>query len=147
MSADTGKSLSKPTQKDLMSVIRHDELQLHIHQLQLEAYKPAMDALKLYLDIYGSGSPNFYRTKNIQVAKTCQMNGLNDPTATRKQRLAAITCYEMIYETINRSLELGLDKEQVKQLMNEAIHNAGEFFNLGNKRSVAARNKLNKSKK
>lgn len=147
MSADTGKSLSKPTQKDLMSVIRHDELQLHIHQLQLEAYKPAMDALKLYLDIYGSGSPNFYRTKNIQVAKTCQMNGLNDPTATRKQRLAAITCYEMIYETINRSLELGLDKEQVKQLMNEAIHNAGEFFNLGNKRSVAARNKSNKSKK
>lgn len=147
MSADTGKSLSKPTQKDLMSVIRHDELQLHIHQLQLEAYKPTMDALKLYLDIYGSGSPNFYRTKNIQVAKTCQMNGLNDPTATRKQRLAAITCYEMIYETINRSLELGLDKEQVKQLMNEAIHNAGEFFNLGNKRSVAARNKSNKSKK
>lgn len=147
MSTDTGKSLSKPTQKDLMSVIRHDELQLHIHQLQLEAYKPAMDALKLYLDIYGSGSPNFYRTKNIQVAKTCQMNGLNDPTATRKQRLAAITCYEMIYETITRSLELGLDKEQVKQLMNEAIYNAGEFFNLGNKKSVAARNRTNKSNK
>ena len=47
----------------------------------------------------------------------------------------------------DEAVELGLDKEQVKQLMNEAIHNAGEFFNLGNKRSVAARNKSNKSKK
>lgn len=147
MSTNTGKSLSKPTQRDLMSVIRHDELQLHIHQMQLEAYKPAMDALKLYLDIYGSGSPNLYRTKNIQIAKTCQMNGLNDPMATRKQRLAAITCYEMIYETITRSLELGLDKEQVKQLMNDAIHNAGEFFNLGNKKTVAQRERAAKKAK
>lgn len=130
-----------PTHKDLMNVIRHDELQLQIHQMQLEAYKPAMDALKRYLEIFGSQSPNFYMTKNKQISAACQMNGINDPTATRKQRIAAMTCYEMIYETIMRCLELGFDKEQVKQAMNEAINKAAEFFGLGNKRAVSARNK------
>lgn len=136
----------KPTHSDLMSVIRHDDLQLQIHQMQLEAYKPAMDALKRYLEIFGSQSPNFYMTKNKQVAAACQMNGLNDPSASRKQRIAAMTCYEMIYETIMRCLEMGFDKEQVKQAMNDAINRAAEFFGLGNKKAVAARTKTNKRK-
>lgn len=136
----------KPTHRELMNVIRHDELLLQIHQIQLEAYKPAMDALKRYLEIFGSQSPNFYRTKNIQVAAACQMNGLNDPSATRKQRIAAMTCYEMIYETIMRCLEMGFDKEQVKQAVNDAINQAAEFFGLGNKKAVAARNKAAKRK-
>lgn len=136
----------KPTHRELMNVIRHDELLLQIHQMQLEAYKPAMDALKRYLEIFGSQSPNFYMTKNKQVAAACQMNGLNDPSASRKQRIAAMTCYEMIYETIMRCLEMGFDKEQVKQAMNDAINRAAEFFGLGNKKAVAARAKTNKGK-
>ena len=136
----------KPTHRELMNVIRHDELLLQIHQIQLEAYKPAMDALKRYLEIFGSQSPNFYMTKNKQVAAACQMNGLNDPSATRKQRIAAMTCYEMIYETIMRCLEMGFDKEQVKQAVNDAINQAAEFFGLGNKKAVAARNKAAKRK-
>lgn len=112
---------------------------LGLYQIQLEAYKPAMDACKRYLEIYGSGSPNFYRTRNMQVAAVCQMNGMNDPTATRKQRLAAATCYEMIFESIMRGLEMGLDKEQVKKMMNDAINSAGVFFGLGNKKAVKAR--------
>lgn len=129
-----------------MDALRGDELGLQLHQIQLEAYKPAMDALKLYLEIYGSRSPNFYRTKNIQVAATCQMNGLNDPDATRKQRIAAMTCYELIYETIMQAVEMGLEQEQAKQRMNEAITSAGEFFNLGNKNAVKARKKANKAR-
>jgi len=136
----SGKN-NKPTHQDLMSVIRHDELQLRIHQMKLEAYKPAMDALKRYLEIFGSQSPNFYMTKNKQIIAACQMNGLNDPNATRKQVLAATTCYEMIYETIMRCLEMGMDKDQVKQSMNDAINKAAEFFGLGNKKAVKARDK------
>jgi hypothetical protein len=135
----------KPTHGDLMRVIRHDELQLHLHQMKLDNYKPAMDAMKRYLEIFGSQSPNFYMTKNKQVIAACQMNGLNDPNATRKQVLAATTCYEMLYETIMRCMEMGLDKEQVKQEMNDAINKAAEFFGLGNKKAVAARNKKRKS--
>ncbi len=129
----------KPSKKELMRAIQGDELALGLYQIQLEAYKPAMDACKRYLEIYGSGSPNFYMTRNKQVAAVCQMNGMNDPTATRKQRLAAATCYEMIFESIMRGLEMGLDKEQVKQMMNDAINSAGDFFGLGNKKAVNAR--------
>lgn len=127
-----------------MKAIRNDELALHLHQLQLEAYKPAMDALKLYLEIFGSQSPNFYMTKNRQIAASCQMNGINDPDATRKQRIAAMACYEMLAEAIMKAIELGLDKEEVKQMMNDAINSATEFFNLGNKKAVKAREKRNK---
>jgi hypothetical protein len=133
-----------PTRSDLMKAIRNDELALHLHQLQLEAYKPAMDALKLYLEIFGSQSPNFYMTKNRQIAASCQMNGINDPDTTRKQRIAAMTCYEMLAEAIMKAIELGLDKEEVKQMMNDAINSATEFFNLGNKKAVKAREKRNK---
>lgn len=124
-----------------MRAIHGDELALQIYQITLETYKPAMDAIKLYLEIFGSQSPNFYMTKNKQVAAACQMNGLNDPDATRKQRLAAMTCYEMIMESIMDGLQSGLGKEQVKQMMNDAINRAAEFFNLGNKKAVAARMK------
>ena len=74
-------------------------------------------------------------------AAACQMNGLNDPSATRKQRIAAMTCYELLMEAIMTGIESGLGKEQVKQMMNDAINQAAEFFNLGNKKAVAARNK------
>lgn len=46
--------------------------------------------MKLYLEIHGSQSPNFYMTRNKQVAAACQMNGVNDPNATRKQRMASL---------------------------------------------------------
>lgn len=139
-----GKNKKRPTRNDLMRALHGDELGLQLHQIQLEAYKPAMDACKLYLDIYGSSSPNFYRTQNLRVMATCQMNGINDPDATRKQRIAAMTCYEMIHETIIRCLELGLDKEQVKQELSTAIEKAGEFFGLGNKKAVKARERAKK---
>lgn len=131
----------KPTRKDLIKAVANDELHLHLAQVQLEAYKPAMDALKLYKEIYGSQSPNLYMSKNKQVAAICQMNGINDPVASRKQRIAAMTCYEMIHETIMRCLEMGMDKDQVKQSVNDALQSTGEFFGLGNKKAVAARNK------
>ena len=131
----------KPTRQELLRAIQGDELALQLYQITLETYKPAMDAIKLYLEIHGSQSPNFYMTKNKQVSAACQMNGLNDPNATRKQRIAAMTCYELLMEAIMTGLELSLDKEQVKQRMNDAISRAAEFFNLGNKKAVAARNK------
>lgn len=127
-----------------MLSLKNDELMLHIHQLGLESYKPAMNAMKLYLSVYGSSSPNLYRTKNIQIAAACQMNGINDPDATRKQRLCALTCYELIYEAVYRSLEMGLDKDDAKQMVNNAVERAAEFFGLGNKRMVSARNKAAK---
>ncbi len=145
VTTDSQRSLNgankKPTRKELLRAIHGDELALQIYQITLETYKPAMDAIKLYLEIFGSQSPNFYMTKNKQVAAACQMNGLNDPDATRKQRLAAMTCYEMIMESIMDGLQSGLGKEQVKQMMNDAINRAAEFFNLGNKKAVAARMK------
>ena len=131
----------RPTRNELMRAIQGDELALQLHQITLEAYKPAMNAIKVYIEIFGSSSPNFYMTKNKQVAAACQMNGLNDPNATRKQRLAAATCYEMICEAIMQSLEAGLDKEQVKQTMNDAIERAAAFFGLGKKKAVKARTK------
>jgi hypothetical protein len=118
-----------------------NELQLHLKQLSLEAYKPAMDACKLYLEIHGSQSPNFYMTRNKQVAAACQMSGINDPNATRKQQLAAITCYEFIHESIMRCIELGLGKEETKKTLNEAIEKAAEFFGLGNKKAAKRRAK------
>ncbi len=124
-----------------MEALHGNELMLQLHQIQLEAYKPVMDALKLYLEIYGSGSPNFYMTKNKQVAAACQMNGVNDPSASRKQRIAAMTCYEMLLDAIVTGLENDLDKERIKEMMNDAINRAAAFFNLGNKKAVAARNK------
>lgn len=136
--SSSGKT-KPPSHKELIRAIQGDELALGMYQIQLEAYKPAMDACKRYLEIYGSGSPNFYMTRNRQVAAVCQMKGMNDPTATRKQRLAAATCYEMIFESIMRGLEMGLDKEQVKKMMNDAIDSAGSFFGFGNKKAVNAR--------
>ena len=124
-----------------MRALQEDDLGLQLHQITMEAYKPAMDACRLYLEIYGSGSPNFYMTRNKQVAAACQMNGINDPSATRKQRLAAATCYEMIHESIMRCIELGLSKEDTKKTLNDAIEKAAAFFGLGNKKAVKARRK------
>jgi hypothetical protein len=135
----SGKKL--PSHKELMRALQGDDLGLQLHQITLEAYRPAMDALKLYIEIFGSSSPNLYRTKNKEVAAACQMNGINDPSATRKQRLAAATCYEMIHESIMRCLELGLDKDQTKKTLKEAVAKAAEFFGLGNKKAVKARGK------
>ena len=135
-----------PSRQDLIAALRGNELGLQLAQIQFEHYKPAMDAMKLYLDVYGSSSPNLYRTKNKQIAAACQMSGVNDPTATRKQRLAAITCYEMIHEAVIRCLELGLDKKEAKKALNDAIEQAAEFFGLGNKKTVQARNNKSKGK-
>lgn len=135
----------KPAAKrDLLLALKQDELMLHIHQLGLEAYKPAMDALKLYLEVYGSGSPNLYMTKNKQIAAACQMSGINDPSATRKQRLCALTCYELIYEAVMNALQMGLEKEDAKKMLNDAIDRAAKFFGLGNKKTVAKRAKAKK---
>jgi hypothetical protein len=142
---DSPRSLSgknkTPTRQELLAAIQGDELALQLHHITLEAYKPAMDAIKKYLEIFGSQSPNFYMTKNKQVIAACQMQGINDPTATRKQRIAAAACYEMLLDAILRSFELGLKKEEVKKAMNDAINSAAEFFGLGNKKAVAQREK------
>lgn len=139
-------SLKTATRQELMRAIHGDELMLQLHQITLEAYKPLMNAIKHYLTIHGSQSPNFYMTKNKQVAAACQMTGINDPDASRKQRIAAMTCYEMLLEAIMTGLENNLGKDRIKAMMNDAINSAAEFFNLGNKKMVKAREKANMGK-
>ena len=136
----------KITRQELIRASQGDELMLNLHQMTLDAYKPLMDAMKHYLEIHGSQSPNFYMTKNKQVAAACQMTGINDPDATRKQRIAAMTCYEMLLEAIMTGLENNLGKDRIKEMMNDAINKAAEFFNLGNKKAVKAREKAAKGK-
>lgn len=104
-----------------------------IELLRLDAYKPAMDALKAYLVIHGSSSPNLYRTRNKQVLAACQIASASD--ATPRQILAVATCYQKMEEAILFGLEHQLDKEDIKRLINEAIESAAHFFGLGNKAS------------
>ena len=110
-----------------------------IEWLRLDAYKPAMDALKAYLVIHGSSSPNLYRTRNKQVLAACQKASAND--ATPRQILAVATCYQKKEEAIQFGLEHQQDKEDIKRLINEAIENAAAFFGLGNKQTIKARSK------
>jgi hypothetical protein len=127
--------------KELAKTLKTDELGLSLYQLQLETYKPAMDACKLYLETYGSQSPNFYMTKNKQVAAICQVQGLNDPGASRKQRIAIAACLEALHEVYMRGIEIGMTKEDIKQMCNQELDRIGNAFGLGNKKAVAARNK------
>jgi len=110
-----------------------------IELLRLDAYKPAMDALKAYLVIHGSSSPNLYRTRNKQVLAACQIASANE--ATPKQILAVATCYQKMEEAILFGLEHQLDKEEIKRLINEAIESAAQFFDLGNKKAIQRRAK------
>ena len=110
-----------------------------IELLRLDAYKPAMDALKAYLVIHGSSSPNLYRTRNKQVLAACQIASASD--ATPRQVLAVATCYQKMEEAILFGLEHQLDREDIKRLINEAIESAAAFFGLGNKQAVKARSK------
>lgn len=110
-----------------------------IELLRLDAYKPAMDALKAYLVIHGSSSPNLYRTRNKQVLAACQIASASD--ATPRQILAVATCYQKMEEAILFGLEHQLDKEDIKRLINEAIASAAAFFGLGNKQTIKARSK------
>lgn len=110
-----------------------------IELLRLDAYRPAMDALKAYLVIHGSSSPNLYRTRNKQILAACQIASPND--ATPKQILAAVTCYQKMEEAILFGLEHHLDKEDLKRLINEAIASAAAFFGLGNQKAIQRRTK------
>ena len=98
-----------------------------------------MDALKAYLVIHGSSSPNLYRTRNKQVLAACQIASAND--ATPRQILAVATCYQKMEEAILFGLEHHLDKEDIKRLINEAIESAAHFFGLGNQKAVKRRAK------
>ena len=46
-----------------------------------------------------------------------------------------------LLDAIVTGLENDLDKERIKEMMNSAINKAAEFFNLGNKKMVKAREK------
>jgi hypothetical protein len=116
-----------------------DQLGLTLYALQVETYKAAMDAIKQYLDMHGSSSPNYYMSKNIQIAGICQVSGLTDPEATRKQRIAIAACLEAVGEFFIRGLELGLSKEEIKNMVNQELYRVGEFFGLGNKKAIQAR--------
>lgn len=110
-----------------------------IELLWLDAYKPAMDALKAYLVIHGSSSPNLYRTRNKQILAACQIASASD--ATPRQILAVATCYQKMEEAILFGLEHQLDKEDLKRLINEAIESAAAFFGLGNQKAIQRRTK------
>jgi len=141
LSSSHGKNKSAERRKELMEKLRHDETQMTLYQIQLDAYKPAMDAIKLLLEIFGSSSPNLYMSKNKQIAAICQVKGLNDPNASRWQTIAITACLEKLRIEVLRSLELNYDYERIKKQVNDELTRIGEFFGLGNKKAVKARGK------
>jgi hypothetical protein len=138
-----GKKRNKSAErrKELMEKLRHDETQMTLYTIQLDSYKPGMDALRLLLEIFGSSSPNLYLSKNKQIAAICQVNGLNDPSASNWQRIAITACLEKLRIEILRGIELNYDYERIKRQVNDELTRIGDFFGLGNKKAVKARGK------
>ena len=64
------------------------------------------------------------------------MNGINDPDATRRQRIAALTMYEDIAEVHNRAIELQMDKEDMKAWRNARLTKTALFHGLGTKKDL-----------
>jgi len=139
--SSSGKNKSEERRKALMEKLRNDETQMTLYQIQLDAYKPAMNAIKLLLEIFGSSSPNLYMSKNKQIAAICQVKGLNDPNASNWQRIAITACLEKLRLEVLRSLELDYDYERIKKQVNDELTRIGDFFGLGNKKAVKARGK------
>lgn len=122
--------------KELVRANKGNPEQIALLTLQLDSYRPYMDSVKHYVDIYGSSSKiGLYATLNKQLAAKAQMNGLNDPNATRKQRICLIAMMEDVYEAHTQGFEMGLDSSAIKVLRNERTDKTSLFFNLGTKKA------------
>lgn len=80
-----GKNKSAERSKELQRVLRNDESQMTLYQIQLEQWKPFNDRVKASVEIWGSsakckGGEHTVRAK--QIAAAAQASGLNDPYAS-----------------------------------------------------------------
>lgn len=114
------------------SQVEHSAI-AQIRLFRKEEYPIAMDAIKLFLDIHGSSSPNYYRTINKQIAAHCQMQGVHDINATSDQQLCHLVMTHKVGRAIKTSIELGLPKDKIKQQKDYAIEQTAQFFGLGKK--------------
>lgn len=143
LTGKTPKQSAKRSQ-ELRKVLRNDETQTTLYQIQLENYKPFTSRIQASIDIWGSSakfSGGEYAVRAKQIAAACQVSGLNDPNATPAQRLAVATALHKGTETYDRAFEQGLDKTEWKSQFKKILDQSAEFFGLGNKKAVAARNK------
>lgn len=139
-----GKNKSAKRSKELQRVLRNDESQMTLYQIQLEQWKPFNDRVKASVEIWGSsakckGGEHTVRAK--QIAAAAQASGLNDPYASPGQRLMMATALYKGQETYDFAFQHGLDKTEWKNQWRETLRSVAEFFGLGNKKAVAARNK------
>lgn len=142
MTNDGNKLQKKFTRKQLVRSLSNKPEDLFLCQLAVESYRPAMDSTKIVIEVYGNKSKfPLYASLNKQVAAKCQMNGINDPNATRRQRIAAITMFEDISESHISSIENHLTKEEMEALRNDRLTRTALFHGLGAKKDLKRRSK------
>lgn len=107
-----------------------------IEQIRLfrrDEYPIETDAIKLFLAIYGSSSPNYYTTIHRQINAHCQMQSVNDVNATSDQQLCHLVMTHKVGRAIKMGIELSLPKDEIKKQKDYAIEQTARFFGLGKK--------------
>jgi hypothetical protein len=123
------------TRRQLKKQLSNKPEDLFLLQVTAETYRPAMGSIKAVVEVYGSSAkPSLYVALNKQVAAKCQMNGINDPSANRRQRIAALTMYEDIYEVHTDTLEGKISRERMNEIRNERLTRTALFHGLGTKK-------------
>ena len=123
------------TRRQLKKQLSNKPEDLFILQVTAETYRPAMDSTKASVEVYGSSAkPSLYCALNKQVAAKCQMNGINDPAANRRQRIAALTMLEDIYEVHTDTLQGKISRERMNEIRNERMTRTALFHGLGTKK-------------
>lgn len=123
------------TRHQLKKQLSNKPEDLFLLQVTAETYRPAMDSIKAILEVYGSSAkPSLYVVLNKQVSAKCQMNGINDPSANRRQRIAALTMFEDIYEVHIDTLEGKISRERMNEIRNERLTRTALFHGLGTKK-------------
>jgi len=123
------------TRRQLKKQLSNKPEDLFLLQVTAETYRPAMDSIKAILEVYGSSAkPSLYVALNKQVSAKCQMNGINDPSAHRRQRIAALTMFEDIYEVHIDTLEGKISRERMNEIRNERLTRTALFHGLGTKK-------------
>lgn len=140
----SGKKISKSADRsrELQRVLKKDEAQLTLYQIQLEHWKPFTDRVKASIEIWGSSATvGEYAVRAKQIAAACQVSGLNDPYATPGQRLAIATALLKGKETYDQAFQQGLDKTEWKDMFRKVVNGSAEFFGLGKKTGNKNRSK------
>jgi len=132
----------------------------HLRVLSIEAFKPCMDAVQKF-SVYGKGSTlletpvvskkgqtiNPYLVLNKQINAACQMEKADDPNASLRQRLARTNILFAVAETLSNGMDSQIEREEVKRIRDAAITEEASRLGLGNKKSVAQRNKSSRKGK